>query len=344
MVDTPSLEGLRSVRGQPHATALLARAVAAGRVASAYLFEGPEGVGKERAARALAQVTVCTARRTDGDACGACPPCRQVAHGTHVDVITLAREIDVLSQREHKPSEIKSEIVVEKVRLLQTERLAYHAHQGERWVIVRNAHELNASASNALLKTLEEPGAHTHFVLVTAEPALLLNTIRSRCQRVRFAPLDDALIVELLVARGVDPALAAEAARLADGSVARALSLSNAELIASRKSFVDKIIAALKSGRPGAIVDVAEEIKNLTKESKSEGSSHDEANAVLSLLHRYFRDEALAHAASQPRRATANAARAELVRQTIDALERGNNLNVQMAVESMLVRIREVRA
>src|SRR4029078_8838534 len=89
------IEGLRSVRGQIHATSLLARAAASGRLANAYLLEGPSGVGKTRTALALAQVTVCNAIRPDGDPCGECSPCRQVATGRHVDVIILAREIDV---------------------------------------------------------------------------------------------------------------------------------------------------------------------------------------------------------------------------------------------------------
>lgn len=329
------LEGLRSVRGQPHAVAFLARSAANDRLASAYLFEGPEGVGKERTARALAQVTVCEALQPDGDACGKCPPCRAVARRTHVDVILLARTINVLSQKEESASNIKSELVVDKVRDLQTERLAYQTHQGTRWVLVRDAHEMNVSASNAFLKTLEEPPSRTHIVLITSQPSQLLTTIRSRCQRVRFAPLPDSIVGDIVKARGVEAAIADEATRLASGSVARAIELADPEALAGRRAWVDKVLNALRAGRPGAFTEVAESLKDLSKRNE------DESYAVLLLLERHFRDEALAHAANA-RRAVASAARAELVRRFIDGL--GGNLNMQIQLESLLVRLREVRS
>lgn len=334
MADLP-LEGLRSVRGQSHATSLLLRALANGRVASAYLFEGPDGVGKERTARALAQASVCLEPRPDHDACGACATCRQVAAKTHVDVITLAREVDVLSQGEHRPSDLKTEIVVEKVRLLQAERLAFHSHQGSRWIIVRNAHEMNTAASNALLKTLEEPPKQTHFALITSRPTQLLTTIRSRCQRVRFAPLDDATVKELLVNGGTPENVAIEAARLADGSMTKASEFADPEILTARKGWVDKMLGALRAGRPGGYVDVAEGLKDLAK------SDANEVDAVLAMLERHFRDEALKYATEHGRRAAVCASRADLVRQTVDSFDR--NLNLQMAVEAMLVGLRDVR-
>jgi DNA polymerase-3 subunit delta' len=336
-VPDPTLAGLRSVRGQPHAIALLARARAHGRLASAYLFEGPEGVGKERTARALAQASVCTTPSgDDADACGACAKCHQVAAGTHVDVITLAREIEVLSQAPHRANDLRADIVVEKVRLLQTERLAYQSHEGARWVIVRDAHELNTAASNALLKTLEEPPRQTHFVMVTAHPDRLLATIRSRCQRVRFAPLDVAVVRALLVERGIDAAAADDAARLSDGSLTKAMEYADGETLAARRGWLERLLTALKAGRAGAYVDTAEALKDLAKKDEPE------ALAVLALLERHFHDEALSFAGAQPRRAAVCAARSELVRQAVDALDR--NVNLQMSLEALLVRLREVRA
>lgn len=329
------LAGFRSVRGQPRAVELLARAVAQGRLASAYLFEGPDGVGKERTARALAQVTVCTDRQPDGDACGRCSPCRQVAEHRHVDVITVAREIDLLSQEPHAPSEIRSEIVKEKIVELQRERLVYHSHQGTRWVIVRNADELSPSAANAFLKTLEEPPARTHMVLITAHPSRLLTTIRSRCQRVRFVALDVSVVEEILLAAGIAPEVARDAARFSDGSVSRALRYADAEAMAARRTWVHRLLTALRAGRPGGYVEVSEALKELGK------SDNDEVVEILEWLERHFRDEAIALVAEQPRRAVVCAARAELVRQTAESLDR--NVNLQLALENMLVRLREVR-
>lgn len=305
-------------------------------MASAYLFEGPEGVGKERAARALAQSTVCLAPQPDLDACGACVTCRQVIAHNHVDVITLARELDVLSQTEHRASDLKTEIVVEKVRLLQSERLAFHSQQGTRWVIVRNAHELNTAASNALLKGLEEPPSQTHFALITSRPAQLLTTIRSRCQRVRFAPLPSEVVQDLLIQHGVTDDLAREASTLADGSLTKALEFADPVVLGARKIWIDRMLGALRAGRAGGYVDIAEGLRDLAK------NDVDEADAVLALLERHFRNEALHHAAENGRRAAVCAARADLVRQTVDSFDR--NLNLQMAVESMLAGLREVRA
>jgi DNA polymerase-3 subunit delta' len=335
MPDAP-LEGLRSIRGQAHVTGLLLRAIENRRVASAYLFEGPAGVGKERTARALAQTTVCTQPRPDHDACGTCPPCRHVANRTHVDVLTLARTIDVLSQSEHRPSDVKTEIVVEKVRVLQSERLAFHAHEGERWVIVRDAHEMNASASNALLKTLEEPPANTHFALVTSQPTLLLPTIRSRCQRVRFAPLAESDVAAILEAQGTEHDAALAAARYADGSVTAGLEFADDERRNARAQWVERTLNALRSGKPAGYVDLAESLKDVGK------NDADEVSAILSMIERHFRDDAIRYASEPGRRAAVCAARAYLVRETFESLDK--NLNVQMAMELMLARLRDLRA
>jgi|LNFM01.1.fsa_nt_gb DNA polymerase-3 subunit delta' len=329
------IEGLRSVRAQGSAKEFLQHALVSGRLATALLFEGPEGVGKERCARALAQCSVCLSRLPDGDACGRCATCRAIDAEKYPDVIVLARTLDVLTQQEQSGNELKSEIVVEKIRELQRERLVYLPHGSTRWIIVRDAHELNASSSNALLKTLEEPPANTHFVLVTHRPSELLVTVRSRCQRVRFAPLPEAEVISILSANGVEPALAKEAAKWAEGSAGRAVAMSDPALLASRKGWLDRLIQALRASKPGAIVDVAEAFSK--DASAREG---DEVLVVLEMLERYFRDEAIS-AATDARRSSIHAARSQLVRQTIASLD--SNLKAQMAVESMLVRLRDVR-
>src|SRR4029077_17005159 len=118
----------------------------------------------------------------------------------------------------------------ERVReLLST--LAFPPHEGRaRLVLVDPADELNETASNILLKTLEEPPAGTHFVLVTTAAAHLLTTIRSRCQRLLFSPLPAALIVDALAhGHGVERAAAEQAASLAGGSLGRALALASSD-------------------------------------------------------------------------------------------------------------------
>ncbi len=329
------LEGLRSIRAQPKAIDFLRHALSSGRLSTALLFEGPDGVGKERCARALAQCTVCLSPREDGDACGRCATCRAVDHNTYVDLMTLARDVNVLTQEPQSGSDAKSEITVDKVRELQRERLIYMPHGSARWIIVRDAHDLNASASNSLLKTLEEPPANTHFALITHRPSELLVTVRSRCQRVRFAPLPTEDVLAILHEHKVPEAVAADAAKFAEGSAGRALAMADPELMASRKSWLDRLLAALRAARPGAIVDVAESFSKF-----AEGQDGDEVPVVLTMLERYFRDEALANV-TDARKAMVFAARSQLVRQTITSLDQ--NLKAQMAIESLLVRLRDAR-
>lgn len=329
------IEGLRSIRGQASALEFLRSALAARRLSTALLFEGPDGVGKERCARALAQCTVCLSPRDDGDACGRCATCRAVDHNTYVDVLTLARDVNVLTQQAQSGSEAKSEITVDKVRELQRERLVYLPHGTARWVIIRDAHDLNQSASNSLLKTLEEPPANTHFALITHRPSELLVTVRSRCQRVRFAPLPQSDVLAILHAHKVPDAVATDAAKWAEGSAGRAIAMADPELLASRKSWLERLLAGLRAGKPGAIVEVAEAFSKF-----AESKEGDEIVVILTMLERYFRDEALG-AVSDARKATVNAARSQLVRSTISSLDA--NLKAQMAIESLLVRLRDAR-
>jgi DNA polymerase-3 subunit delta' len=203
-------------------------------------------------------------------------------------------------------------------------------------VIVRDAHELNAAASNALLKTLEEPPARTHFALVTAQPTRLLNTIRSRCQRVRFSPLAESDVEAILEQLGTDHEGAVAAARFADGSMSRGLVFADEERRTDRTKWVERTLGALRAGKPAGFVDVAESLKDVSK------TDPDEAEAILAMIERHFRDEALRYAAEPGRRAAVCAARADLVRETAASLDQ--NLNLQMALESMLTRLRDIRS
>ncbi len=331
------LQGLRTVKGQAHAVGLVQRALQSQRLAGTYLFEGPDGVGKERTARALAQASMCTSPREDRDACGECPSCRQVATNRHVDLLTLGRTIDVRTQQEE--SDPRTELTIDKVRMLQADRLIYQPFGPIRWVVVRDAHELNVEASNALLKTLEEPPSRTHFVLCTSRASALLTTIRSRCQRVRFVPLDSEIVEELLRADGVGPAAAHDAAAYAEGSVSRAKALADADVLASRKSWVDRIVATIDAGRPGAMVDLAEELKRTGEKSTRD---RDEIIEVLSMLQRRYRDDAIAAAVEQADVATRAARRAEAAGRTAGSLVGG--VNAQMALEGLWIRLREARA
>jgi DNA polymerase-3 subunit gamma/tau len=156
--------------GQEHVTTTLSNALDRGRVAHAYLFTGPRGCGKTTMARLMAKALNCDEGPTPRP-CGKCPSCEGIAQGTFLDVM----EIDAASNTG-----------VDNIRELR-ENAQYQASAGKRRVfIIDEVHMLSKGAFNALLKTLEEPPEHVHFVFATTEPVRIPRTILSRCQRFDF--------------------------------------------------------------------------------------------------------------------------------------------------------------
>jgi DNA polymerase-3 subunit gamma/tau len=169
------------VRGQDHVVLALRNAVRDGRVAHAYLFSGPRGTGKTSTARILAKALNCTDVR-DGEPCGVCSSCTEIAKGTSLDV----HELDAASNNG-----------VEAMRDLVS-RAALGTPGRQKVYIVDEVHMLSTPASNALLKTLEEPPAHVIFVLATTDPQKVLPTIRSRTQHFEFRLLGPETLTALL--------------------------------------------------------------------------------------------------------------------------------------------------
>jgi DNA polymerase III subunit gamma/tau len=201
------------LRGQPHVVLALRSAVRAGHVAHAYLFSGPRGTGKTSTARILAKALNCTDPQ-EGEPCGTCASCVEIARGTSLDV----HELDAASNNG-----------VDAMR-----DLIAHAALGTpgRWkvYIVDEVHMLSNAAANALLKTLEEPPGHVVFVLATTDPQKVPPTIRSRTQHFEFRLLGTDTLAELVrdvneVARlSLDDASLAAAVRRGRGSARDALS------------------------------------------------------------------------------------------------------------------------
>jgi DNA polymerase-3 subunit gamma/tau len=183
------------VSGQEHIKVVLEREVASGRLAHAYLFTGPRGVGKTSLARILAKAANCTGRAEgSGEPCGECQSCREITDGRSLDVI----EIDAAS---HTGVDNVREQIVERVR--QAPNFGRY-----RLYIIDEVHMLSGSAFNALLKTLEEPPEHAIFILATTELHKVPATVVSRCQRFDFRKIPreeiDARIRNLCAKEGVE--------------------------------------------------------------------------------------------------------------------------------------------
>src|SRR5262250_2772472 len=203
------------VIGQDHVTRTLQAAIRAGRVAHAFLFSGPRGVGKTTTARILAKALDCE-RGPTPDPCNTCSTCHEIAEGIAFDVL----EIDGASHTQ-----------VDKMRELM-EAVAHRPMKSRYKIyVIDEVHMLSQHSFNALLKTLEEPPAHAKFIFATTDPQKVLPTVLSRCQRYDMRRIGlGALTAELrrVVERegvAVPDGTLALVAREAEGSLRDAQSL-----------------------------------------------------------------------------------------------------------------------
>ncbi len=276
---------LATVQGQPRAVEALSAALRSGAIHHAWLFAGPEGVGKELTAVAFAQALMCLDR--PGEGCGECAACGRVARRNHPDVVWLMPEAELVSRgiagRSDFTGTPSREIKVEQIRGLQ-ERLSFRALEGERKIaIVASAHKMNDPAANAFLKTLEEPPAGTVLILIASAADELLPTIRSRCSRVHFGPLPESFVVERLrTERKLDEETARLVAVMAGGSMSRAIEL-DVKSLAHRK----EIISAFEG------LDF-QDARTLIGFADAHGSGREDAEDVLRILTVWTRDVAVA--------------------------------------------------
>jgi len=228
--------------GQDHVTAALRNAVREGRVGHAYLFSGPRGTGKTTTARILAKALNCLNLGADGEPCGVCENCVAIAEGRFLDLF----ELDAASNNS-----------VDNIRdLTDSVHLGLGATSKRKVYLVDEVHMLSAAASNALLKTLEEPPEHVVFVLATTNPEKVLPTIRSRTQHLEFTLFStdelETLLADVLGQEGIDadPEALAVIARAAAGSARDALSLLDQALAHGTDRLEAGAVADLFGGTP----------------------------------------------------------------------------------------------
>jgi DNA polymerase-3 subunit delta' len=306
---------------------ILRRAIDSGRLAHAYLFEGPEGVGKRLTALALARAVFCK----DGSGCGVCPACRKVDHNNHPDLHLLEPD--------------GTTIKIEQVRNIQKELSFRPLEAPKKICLIDSADRMNQAAGNALLKTLEEPSGDALLILLTARPESVLSTIRSRCQRLPFSRLPQGMLKGVLLEQlGVDEIEGHILAALSEGSFKKALG-KDRDLYLVRRLEILKALTALS---PGSVLPIFDLAQSLAEEKER-------LPDILDILQAFYRDLLLyQHGRSEsdlvnidlaekirriaPRENTATLLRKlEAIAASRRQLDR--NVNRQLAMEVLILRL-----
>jgi DNA polymerase-3 subunit delta' len=267
----------QGLRGHDRVVETLRSAIREGRFPHALFFAGPEGIGKHTFARKLAQVFLCETRSEAAlDPCGECPGCLQVEAGRHPDFFEAGKPED------------KHELPINVIRELCDQFALKPARGTHKVAILNDADDINDEASNAFLKTLEEPPPGAVLILIGTSAELQKETIISRCSVVRFDPLPDPEIAALLLESGVarDPADAQRLAALGEGSVSRAVGLADEELERFRRSMIDEIAAEHGFQPPELTQRIHAYIKQAGKESVNQRKR---AGLLIGELARFFR-------------------------------------------------------
>jgi len=202
---------LKDIIGQDAAVNIIRGYMDSGRLSGGYLFSGPEGVGKRLAATAIAREL------------------NNRQSGQHPDIHIIESE--------------DAEIKIEDIRSLQRE-INFKPYEGKfKFFIIDNAHKLNPEASNALLKTLEEPSKDSVIILITAKPNLLFDTILSRCKKIKFSSLPRRLLSDVLAKEhSLDKDQARFLAYYCEGSLGAALKLKDTDIFSEKNTLIDKFI------------------------------------------------------------------------------------------------------
>jgi len=274
-----------NISGNERVKEVLKRILDAGRLPGALLFVGEEGIGKKLFALEVAKALNCRNPTADGP-CGTCSACKRISRLN----FPTSTDIDDWKQilwTDHPDVGLvvapKRVLYVDQMRHIELEA-NYRPFEGKaRVFLVDEADKLHGPSANALLKVLEEPPPTSHIILITSRPALLLETIRSRCQMIRFSPLTSAEIEKHLSQNKLaDRSSAGLLARVANGSIGRALS-GDLETFKEQRRAMLTVLKAL-AGKP----DEAQLLK--AAEQLNEAQYKEEFEQRLEVLETLIRD------------------------------------------------------
>ncbi|MHB8092890.1 MAG: DNA polymerase III subunit delta' [Syntrophales bacterium] len=317
----------QQIYGHKKPLAILKSAMAANRVAHAYLFYGKEGVGKKTVASVFARALNCSAADPP---CDVCPSCLKAEHKNHPNIIEIVAEgqfIKIAAVRE----------------IMAT--MAFRPEDGKRVFILQDADKMNAPAANALLKTLEEPSADNVLILTSARPHALPVTILSRCQALRFAPLQKTEVASFLrEQQGFGEAEAEAIAAASLGSIGDAIEMKKEDYMTVRNGILKRL----------AEDDPADLIKRLAF-ARRLGAEREEITQRLQIMQNAYRDSLILKETGESEmllfkdwEAAISALAARLsgreilknmavVGRAMDAISR--NSNKTLTLEAMLVRL-----
>ena len=326
------------ITGHEQPISLLQATLCSGRLAHAYLFYGEARIGKSMTAVRWAQALNCEqpSQTEARDSCGRCRSCLQIAACTHPDYFVIEPDSKAATPQ----------IKIEQVREIE-QQFVYRPLVGERKIcLIDDADRLTIGAANALLKTLEEPPGDSLFILVTSRPHALPITIRSRCQALRFTtPARTQVEAALILKRELPPADARFLAVFADGRIGEALTVNVADVRARQQ----ECLALVKPEGLTSSATILSAAESLAKTDRGE--------ETLAWLTRWIRDLVIVIVNGDQNqilhfdqladlRRYAQRADVDALLTLLNDIERTEqqatrHLNVQMALETILLRLRE---
>ncbi len=319
--------GFEAIIGHQQQILLLENAIQHQRVAHAYLFDGPDGIGKKQVAQIFARIILCE----NSSACGHCNACANTAAGSHPDFHAVQAEGD--------------SIKIEQIRALQAQLVLRSFSGRGKICLIDDAELMTREAANALLKTLEEPAAGTFIILISSHPEVLLPTILSRCQKISFSRLPaQELARHLCQELSVTPAAATVLAAVSDGSISKALG-QNQDLYLKKRVELIQALSALSATSTIQTFEFAQYLKG----------EKDLLDEILGIFEIFFRD-LLLHKQGQPQAAMINQDLMPLIQQQVEMLSTpqiltkieavdqarrylARNINIHLAMDHMLMQI-----